>query len=429
MAVSSLERSVINSLIAGRVEYEPLVQQLESPLVLKTAAASEAFSKGCVSKHMTQKVLQIDPSFLDNLSAVERPMGDAWKNRGLSHLFRAGEHCYENDLEVMSEAVIRDGLAFVFASEQARNIRNIASIAVFKHPENSNHIGPALKPDRAILPTEGEKICQNPLFRSRRAMARFLLKGRAYNTLVKRIKGQSALKTAAVSAFYANGKVEGQIRTWLTDRDPSFLQKLDGLQNVPSENRLVALLGQEAFRGDKDVARFAVACQGRLLSLLSSDLQDDKEIVSVAMNQDPVAFRSASCRIKNTPLFASKAVEKFGWLLEECSEEGLKDDEKIVRLAVKTYPPAIQKASTRLQKQEGFIASLVRENAKVFQHATYFHDNEQIAKIADFQDRNLRQYASTRVQRLLKRQDPSWRCRVENCVTSAVQNTRWFLGV
>jgi len=289
-SISYMEQAVVDFLITGQIEYEPFVLQLQNLAVLKTAAAGEHFFRGGVSETVARKIDQRDPSFLGKLIEIPSPSIKEWRKQGLSCLYKAREDLFGEDPEVMCERVARDGRAFMSASEAMRNRSDVARIAVANCREMGDCLGPALR-KKAIL-AKAQQCFEDPLVHSRRAMLSCLLGGTRYTTLVGQILGLSALKTAAVRAYYEEGCVrEGLLRTWLEGRDREFLEKLDGLSDTSPEKRLITLLGLHAFYDDRDVVRFAVAQEGRLLACASSWLQEDEELVGIAVEQDSNALR------------------------------------------------------------------------------------------------------------------------------------------
>jgi len=106
---------------------------------------------------------------------------------------------------------------------------------------------------------------------------------------------------------------------------------------------------------------------GLMLEFIHPDLQDLKDVVEAAIEQNPKAFRFASERLRSDRDLVLFTARRFGGCLWNTSRE-LLDDEEVVRAAMSNDPSAFAAASKRIQEQPEFIRSAILADGMLIRH-------------------------------------------------------------
>jgi hypothetical protein len=120
--------------------------------------------------------------------------------------------------------------------------------------------------------------------------------------------------------------------------------KNEALELIKKEPRIFLLCSDE-LRADKEVVLEFFKQNG--YTLLGA-LQDDKEIVEIAVNQNGLALRDASERLQDNGEIVEIAVNQNGLALRDVSQR-LRDNEEIVEIAVKQNGEALEYAGDDLK--------------------------------------------------------------------------------
>lgn len=108
---------------------------------------------------------------------------------------------------------------------------------------------------------------------------------------------------------------------------------------------------------------------GEYLSEASPELQNDKEIVLAAVNNDETAFEFASENLQADPQIVLAAVQNEGYVLELVNEN-FRADHNIVLSAVSNNGHALQFASNNLRADRDIVLSAVSNNGSALQFAS-----------------------------------------------------------
>jgi len=170
---------------------------------------------------------------------------------------------------------------------------------------------------------------------------------------------------------------------------------------------------------DKEVVTTSVKENGWVLEYASPRLRDDKEVVTTAITKECWALKYASPRLRDDKELVIKSVSQCGNTLEYASPR-LQDDIEVVTAAVKSFGDSLKHASkrfqddkemvlkackhcnflslyisSRLQKDRDVIIANARNNNNSFQHSSLElrSDKEYVLAVVKYCGEKL-QYAS-----------------------------------
>jgi hypothetical protein len=227
-------------------------------------------------------VTQYDPDLAGNrelrLLAAQGPNG--WIHRG------------EDDKEIVLMRVQNDGLALKSASYFCQDDANIALAAIQDIPTALAFASPRLRDDRnfvskAIQVNSIALLCASPRLKNDKLL---VMKAIPHTLRKKSIYEAFILGSEPFWKLDHYRLIEGQISEVLLDDKEVMLLAMH------FRNRLS--LVSERLRNDKDVVAPAVTWKGAQLKDASKPLQDDDDIVRLAIDNDPTALQFASPRLQ-----------------------------------------------------------------------------------------------------------------------------------
>ncbi|CAK9028368.1 Chaperone protein DnaJ [Durusdinium trenchii] len=115
---------------------------------------------------------------------------------------------------------------------------------------------------------------------------------------------------------------------------------------------------------DWNFALQAVERRGSALEFLSAFYQDDRAVVSVAMEDDPQALAFASPLLREDRVLVQSALRKDGSVLSHAGP-GIQDTVTLVLEATKTTPSAFQFASERVRKDQDVVWQALKISPQV----------------------------------------------------------------
>ena len=125
----------------------------------------------------------------------------------------------------------------------------------------------------------------------------------------------------------------------------------------------------------RDLVLLFVKICGTALKYVSSEFQNDKEIVYEAIEQNGCALQYTNSILRNDREFVIKAIKQNGWALAYASID-LQNDITIVKKAIKDYPYALQHASIILKNNKSIVMECVKQNGCVLKFASVDLQND-----------------------------------------------------
>jgi hypothetical protein len=105
------------------------------------------------------------------------------------------------------------------------------------------------------------------------------------------------------------------------------------------------------------------------LQHLSPELQNDPEIVKLAVITCSFSLRYASPELQNDPEIVSLAVQKYGYALEHASPE-LQNNPEIVKLAVHKNGESLKYASQKIRNNREIVKLAIQQCVLAFYYAS-----------------------------------------------------------
>lgn len=126
-------------------------------------------------------------------------------------------------------------------------------------------------------------------------------------------------------------------------------------------------------RNDKDVVSVAVNGNPDALKYASDALRDDRELVLCAIENHGKAFQFASKRLRSDPGLTFKALEtcNFAFSWSEC-----RDDKEVALKAMSIEPQSLLFASTRLRSDREIVMAAVQKSGRALYNASYELKND-----------------------------------------------------
>lgn len=271
-------------------------------------------------------------------------------------------HEYQDDREVVMQAITINPSVFQYASERLRNDKEIALKVVAKNYEMLRFLGDELKENANVFLVA---ITNN--YHSYRYLPESLKDNKEIMSVVisqigeylkdasPRLKDDEQLVLTAIknspSAFaYASSRLKNDLR---------FILKFFKIFPIRKENELrtfFASLPNEVVSliiDNKIVMLELIKKIGTSAYLhVSDELKKDKEIVLETIKKSKTIPSRLPKELLDDKELMLQAVNISGYNLEFVSDR-LKDDEDIVKTAIANAPKAIWKASRRLQMKYG----------------------------------------------------------------------------
>lgn len=153
---------------------------------------------------------------------------------------------------------------------------------------------------------------------------------------------------------------------------------------------------------DYEIMMHAVHLNGIAIASASLDLKDNEEIIKVAMKTNCWAFEYASKRIQSIRSFALQAVQSNGEMLKFCPD--FQDDEEIVKAGIQENGVCIKYASERIKNKREIGLLAVQSNGCALEYLSEELRNDKgIALIAISKTTRIIQYLSQETQDIYKK--------------------------
>ena len=259
-------------------------------------------------------------------------MAAAITDRGEAVRYASDE--LRNDKEVAMLAVCKDGCALEYVSTQLRSDKEVVAAAVTKEGALAfRYASDELRDDKEV------------------GLIAVTKDGRALQYASTHLRSDKEVVAAAI-----------------TDRGEAVRYASDELR----DDKEVAMLAvckdgcaleyvSTQLRSDKEVVAAAVTDRGEAVRYASDEMRDDKEVAMLAVNNDGLALRHVSMQLRNDKQVVSLALCSTGYILsvlEHASTE-LCDDKEVVMMAVSKNGFALRYASKQLQSDKEVVMEAV----------------------------------------------------------------------
>lgn len=265
---------------------------------------------------------------------------------------------YQDDKEVVMQAVSETGFAFQYASERLRNDKEVALEAISAYPV-LKFLGDDLKEDPDIFLNAIKKnhFAYSMLPESLKdnkdiMLAMALIDGKFLKDASPRLRDNeqfilNAIKIAPWTIAYASPRLQN---------DFHFILNFFKFFPLRRKDQLSKFLGylpndiKEKITGNRLLMLEMIKKIGWLGYIVASkELQKDKDLVLEAIKKDKfISEISTPKEFLDDKELMLQAVSINGYNLALVSDR-LKDDDEIVRTAIANQPKALWKASRRLQ--------------------------------------------------------------------------------
>ncbi|MBA3720811.1 MAG: DUF4116 domain-containing protein [Parachlamydiaceae bacterium] len=132
--------------------------------------------------------------------------------------------------------------------------------------------------------------------------------------------------------------------------------------------KLDALLSVDDFLLSREFIIEAIKSQPKSIGFLPHHLNNDFELIRIAINREPDSFEYAHSEFKRDPAEVLNVVQKDGLLLRFAAND-LKNNPEIVLAAVNQNGMALQFASAHLRAQRNIVLAAVQQNGLALQYA------------------------------------------------------------
>lgn len=189
----------------------------------------------------------------------------------------------------------------------------------------------------------------------------------------------------------------------ISENKKMILSMISHLKNAYSSSRVedivfpfYSLLGL-SLQTDKDIQLKLLELNPSLLDRLDDNAKNDKEIVLFASLIDLDSFRYASSSLKDDGEFVKKIIklcmtkpDLYSSILSEVSDN-LKDDREVVLYAVRRDGTELQHASVRLQNDLQVVKEAMKSNLAAFKFASEAikEDKQLISQVINLSGKNL----------------------------------------
>lgn len=109
---------------------------------------------------------------------------------------------------------------------------------------------------------------------------------------------------------------------------------------------------------DREIVLISIKSWPKNFKHISSRFKNDDEIVKIAVEYDGSLLRYASSRLQDNKEIVKIAIQNNSQILKYVSPR-LQDDDEIVNIAVKDNPNNYEYASERLQESSGFVNVII----------------------------------------------------------------------
>jgi len=250
------------------------------------------------------------------------------------------------DYKVVSNAVNRNGLALEFASDEWKDDKNLALVAVAKHADALQFVSERLRNDVEVVQAAIRN--NNEVVLAVRKLD-YVVGFTPYQNSADPIK-----KNGLVLEFVSQEVKENKavVLEAIRKSPPALQFASNGIRKTINE----CGLGMEEWRGnDREAVLVAVNQRGHALEYASIELQGDPEIVLAAVKNRWSALQFASESTRNDKEIILTALVQDGQALQYASKL-LQNDPEVVLAAIKKKPEALRYASRdilqRVQKWE-----------------------------------------------------------------------------
>ncbi len=124
----------------------------------------------------------------------------------------------------------------------------------------------------------------------------------------------------------------------------------------------------DSLKKDREIISIAVQQDGRSLQFADKSLKKDREIVLAAVKQNGKALYFADESLKKDREIVLAAVKQHALVLE-CADESLKKNREIVLTAVKQYGLVLEFADESLKKDREIVLTAVQQQGRALQFA------------------------------------------------------------
>ncbi len=317
-------------------------------------------------------------------AALDLVQKDGRNLQELSDVFR-------NDIEIGQAAIMNWGNALAFANPELRKNKEVVLIAIEKSYSGSDilqYVSEELRNDKdvvlAAVSKHGDslKYASEDLRKDRDVvLAAVRRSGGSLQYTSKELRDDKELVLIACTQ-------DGCALEYASDRlknDP------DVVQAALSKYSFYAAHMGDDLRNDKNfIGSLIHLCGSKMLQYASSTLQNDRDVVLIAVQRDGLALKYASNRLKRDSFIVTAAIQQNGKALEyadydlrcdrdivllamEQNVEALKyasyflrRDKQLILGALKKSPKALEFADDDLKKNKEFVLTAIQENAEAF---------------------------------------------------------------
>ncbi|GBR75752.1 hypothetical protein NO2_0395 [Candidatus Termititenax persephonae] len=227
-----------------------------------------------------------------------------------------------DDKEVVLAAVNRNGIVLRYASETLRGDREVVLAAVNKNGYALEYASETLRGDREIV------------------LAAVNRNGTVLQYASETLRGDKELALLAIEKVSEYDSISNLVRSL----SPELLDDRDVMLAAMNINKNGSLLkyASETLRGDKELALLAIekaiVCVDDLVSSLSPELRNNREVILAAVSKDGYALKYASETLRGDKELALLAIEKSATtplltLIKSLGQE-LRNDREIMKLAI-----------------------------------------------------------------------------------------------
>eukprot|EP00615_Pteridomonas_danica_P011905 CAMPEP_0114365432 /NCGR_PEP_ID=MMETSP0101-20121206/28409_1 /TAXON_ID=38822 ORGANISM="Pteridomonas danica, Strain PT" /NCGR_SAMPLE_ID=MMETSP0101 /ASSEMBLY_ACC=CAM_ASM_000211 /LENGTH=1089 /DNA_ID=CAMNT_0001513765 /DNA_START=106 /DNA_END=3371 /DNA_ORIENTATION=+ len=248
-----------------------------------------------------------------------------------------------NDFHVVLPAVIKNGLALKYVSDELRNDSNVVTAAV------SNNI--------MALEYVSDNVVIDAVSILKRLALRYRNEGLCNNN-----------DKIVCKAVQHNGMILQYASNWLRNDYNVVLAAV-------TNNGLALQYASYELRNDYNIVLAAVTNHGLALKYASDELRNDYNVVVAAVSSNIMALQYVSdeqiFELQNDQVM-SGAVSNVGManLVLQYTNDGLRNNDKIVRLAVPHNGMVLQYASAGLQNDYNVVLAAVSNHGLALQYAS-----------------------------------------------------------
>ena len=328
----------------------------------------------------------------------------AVKNNGLDVKYASAK--MRDDRDVMMQAVRQNGLALRYASSRLKDDRKLVQMAVTNNSSALQFAGARSRDDTAVVRIAVQRtnyIDSNALqyasnrLKSDKQIVLLALRQENSDALqfaddsLKHdrqviLAARSGLKYASEPLKNEKTLVLEMLRKYAAhcnaivyyagerlQQDVDFLQRV--FQKKQCTNLNIVLNPQN--RKNTKLARLAVQHHGKLILLFDESIRNSREIVKLAIKNDPDALEYAGEQLKKDKSVVLAALAKNASLLR-FADVSLRNNPDVVLAAIKKSPTSFAYAGKRLKKDRSFVLLAIQNGANALRYAdqSLMHDRQ-----------------------------------------------------